>query len=390
MIPSAGTPIKIRDILTAASTSCDLQKKVGEMIVARYAFAVNSGTTAFYIILRALKGLCDKKGLCKDEIILPAYTAPSLILPIKKAGLRYRLVDMSLDTFNMDIEKTSEATSDNTLAVLGVHMFGLPMDISGLNSRLKTQNSKLFVIDDAASSFGTKKGNNCCGALCDAGFISFNRGKNLSTVSGGIIVTDDDEFARAVSREIDGLPQPGLMARTKIALKALALSYAVRPWFYTMLRKAISKFKYTTLHEDFDSFRYTGFQEALGCSLLKRAEGIFNDREAKGLMLYEGLKNISGIRLPRLPGGWRVVFNQFPLLVEDAQKRMSVIDALLAEGLEATVLYDKSINRIYGVAGDYPNAEYMADRLVLIPVHHYVPAGSLQRAVRTIERTLNR
>ena len=377
MIPSAGTPIKIRDILTAATTPCDLQKKVGEMIGVKHAFAVNSGTTAFYVILCALKGLYNK-----NEVILPAYTAPSLVLPIKKAGLQYRLVDMSLDTFNMDLERTSEAINDNTLAILGVHMFGLPMDISSLDS-------KLFVIEDAASAFGTKKGDRYGGSFGNVGFISFNRGKNLSTVAGGIIVTDDDALAQAVSRAINGLPYPGLNARLKMVLKALALSYAVRPWFYTMLRKAISKFKYTTLHEDFDSFRYAGFQEALGCSLLKRAEGIFKDRESKGLMLYEGLKNVSGVRLPRLPKGWRVVFNQFPLLVKDAPKRMSVIAALLAEGLEATVLYDKAINKIYGIAGEYPNAEYMADRLVLIPVHHYVPAGSLQRAVRTIERTLN-
>lgn len=379
MIPSAGTPIKFGDILNSVIHSSDFEARIKKMLGIRHAFAVNSGTTALYIILRALKKLSDK-----DEIILPAYTAPSLTLPIKKAGLKYRLVDMSLDTLNMDTGKTAAAVSDKTLTILYVHMFGLPVEIDRMNGRNNT-----FVIEDAASSFGTKKGLRFTGTFGDIAFISFNRGKNLSTVTGGIIVTDNEKLAGLIRNEIEKLPSHSFSGKTRLFLKSIALSYAVRPWFYTVFRKAISRFKYTSLHDDFNSFRYVAFQGALGCSLLKRAEDIFHVREEKGKVIHDAFSRIKGIRCPEIPAGWRVVFNQFPIIVENAEKRMRVFEAINRMGVESTILYDKPIHKIYGYnGGSFPNAEYISERLVLIPVHHYVKNETLYKVVETVERVV--
>ncbi len=379
MIPSAGTPVKVTDILATAFHSCDLEEKIKKMLGGRHAFMVNSGTTAFYMILRALKRLSDK-----DEVILPAYTAPSLTLPIKKAGLKYRLVDISLDTFNMDTEKTSAAVSDRTLAILSVNMFGIPVELEKINLSKDT-----CVIDDAASSFGTKKGYKFTGTFGDIGFISLNRGKNLSTVTGGIIVTNNEKLAELVRDEIRQLPSHSPSSKAKIFFKAAALSYAVRPWFYTLFRGMISQFKYTTVHEDFESFQQTSFQRALGCSLLRRSERIFVDREDKGRLLHDAFIHVNGIRCPKIPDGWRVVFNQFPVIIEDAEKRMKVFDAINSTGLESTILYDKPIHRIYSNGSEsYPNAEYIADRLVLIPVHHYVDNPSLYMVVEAVKKVI--
>ncbi|KPJ99496.1 MAG: hypothetical protein AMK71_09680 [Nitrospira bacterium SG8_35_4] len=379
MVPSAGTPVTVPDILSSAVSSSDLQECMKRMLGVRHAFTVNSGTTAFFMILRALKSLSDK-----NEIILPAYTAPSLTLPIKKAGLHYRLVDISPDTFNMDTELTAAAVSDRTLAILCVNMFGIPVEIDSIRIPEDTH-----VIEDAASSFGTRKGGRLSGVFGDTGFISLNRGKNLSAVTGGIIVTDNDRLANLIGDEIGGLPHRQFPERAKIFLKAIALSYAVRPWCYTLLKRAISRFKYTTVHEDFESFRHTRFQGALGCVLLKRAEEIFHGREEKGRFLHDAFSNVRGIRRPSMPDGWRVVFNQFPIIVEDAKKRPSVLDAINSTGLEATMLYDKPIHKIYGNGKEsHPHAEYMADRLVLIPVHHYVKTAMLYRAVEAVKKAV--
>ena len=378
MIPSAGTPIRLGEIARACFSPDDFEEKMRRVLGVRHAFAVNSGTTAFYLILRALKRL-SRRG----EVVLPAYTAPSLILPVQKAGLEYRLADISLDTFNMDISKAAGALGGDTLAVLCVHMFGLPMEM-GKPEEL----GGAFVIEDAASSFGTKIGGRFSGTAADAGFISFNRGKNLSTAAGGFITTGNEALAAALRDETGGLASSGRMKRAGICLKAFGLSLAVRPWFYTVFRQALSGFRHTSLHEGFESFRYTRFQGALGCLLLKRSEEIFRGRKEKGAMLHEALRHEKGIRLPVLPEGCDIVFNQFPLLVEDPKKRMAVLRAVEKAGLEATILYDRPIHKIYGGPQGYPNAEYMAERLVLIPVHHYVTPGSLGRAVEAVRRAL--
>lgn len=379
MIPSAGTPLKITDIIKASISSCDFEDKIKSMLGVRYVFTVNSGTTSLYVILNALKRLFNK-----NEVILPAYTAPSLILPIKKAGLKYRLVDVSLKTFNMDVKEALDAVDDNTLTLLCIHMFGIPIDMSGMQDI-----KDICIIEDAASSFGTRKESKFTSTFGDIGFISFNRGKNLSLISGGIIVTDNDKFADAIANEIKKLPSLDFYGKVSIYLKAVGLSYAVRPWCYTLMNSIISNFKYTSLHDDFISFQYTDFQRSLGCLLTDKSAQIFSDRETKGRLLYNALKDINGIRLPLISDGWKVVFNQFPFLVEDAGKRSKVLNAIIDSGLEATILYDKPIHKIYNYEiQNYPNAEYMANRLVLIPVHHYVSARKLYEVVESIKDTL--
>ncbi|MBI5682441.1 MAG: DegT/DnrJ/EryC1/StrS family aminotransferase [Deltaproteobacteria bacterium] len=379
MIPSAGTPLKLIDIIKASVCSCDFEANIRKMLSVKYAFTVNSGTTALYVILSVLKRLSNK-----NEIILPAYTAPSLILPIKKAGLKYKLADVSLETFNMDVNEALNMADDNTLAILCIHMFGIPLDMSGMRDM-----EGVCVIEDAASSFGTRKENKFTSTFGDIGFISFNRGKNLSIISGGLIVTDSDRFADIISDEIKKLPSLDFYAKVGIYLKAVGLSYAVRPWFYTIMNGAVSNFKYTSLHEEFHSFHYTDFQRSLGCALIKKSGRIFSDRERKGRLLYGALKDINGIRLPLIPDGWNVVFNQFPFLVEDEGKRLKLVNAVINSGLEATILYDKPIHKIYNSENqNYPNAEYMASRLVLIPVHHYVTERKLYKVVESIKDAL--
>src|SRR3989339_223622 len=147
MIPSTGTPVTIPDILQATFTSSDFEAEMRRLLGVKHVLTANSGTTSFYVILLALKRL-----LGGDEIIMPAYTAPSLVLPIKKAGLNYRLVDVSLETFNMDLSKALEAVTDKTMAMLCIHMFGLPLLIDKLREQ-----TDVFLLEDAASSFGTSK-----------------------------------------------------------------------------------------------------------------------------------------------------------------------------------------------------------------------------------------
>ena len=373
----------IKELITAWIRSCDFEGEIKKRLGVRHCFTVNSGTTAFYVILNALKKLSDK-----EEVLLPAYTAPSLILPIRKAGLKYRLVDISLHTFNMDTQRTLESISKDTLAILLIHMFGIPMEVE------KVRDVKgAFVIEDAAPSFGTRRETRFSSTFGDMGFISFNRGKNLSTVSGGMIVTNNEVLAQAVRGEVEELPSPNPLTKAKICLKAFGLSFAVRPWFYTIFRNGISMFKDTTLHQDFDSFQYTSFQGSLGGSLLERSAEIFSGREEKGRMLYEELKNIRGVRLPEMPDGWNIVFNQFPFLVENADQRKSVVEEVVRAGIEATILYENPIHKIYddfikSNPGGYPNAEYLAERLVLIPVHHYVGVKDLHRVVEAVRKTL--
>jgi dTDP-4-amino-4,6-dideoxygalactose transaminase len=391
MIPSVGTPIGFKDILNGFLTrkACaDFTKTIANQTRRKHVLLANSGTTAYFLILKALQRLSNKK-----EVILPAYTAPSLILPIQKAGLIPRLCDIDLKTFNMDLTALPGTMSDDTLAITIVHMFGLPQWFESAVQEDEFSKSS-FIIEDLASAQGATLNGRPVGSFGDVSFVSFNRGKNFATLTGGAVGTDQEDISRLVMEEGKRyLLQPAFMKRIGIILKAIALSLAVRPWFYTMFRSFIAQFKYQGLHDDFAMHAYTRFQAGMGNSALQKSCFIFEKRFENGLHLHRALAGVDGITIPVITDGSIPVFNQFPLLIDNQARRDIIFKALVARGIEATILYPKPIHRIYNLGYDrtkdpFPNATYLARRIILIPTHPFVKKRHLQKAVDTIIRNV--
>jgi perosamine synthetase len=391
MIPSVGTPIACWDIFNGFFERYSLETFAGTIAKEagrRYCLFANSGTAAFFLILEALKKLSNRKG-----VILPAYTAPSLILPIRRAGLIPRLCDIDLTTFNMDVAALSQIITDDTLAITLVHMFGLPQGFSQNKGQAPFRD--IFLIEDLASAQGTTIYGKAVGSLGDVSFMSFNRGKNFSTVNGGAILVDREDIARIVGSESTRyLQRPSLKTQLGIIGKAIVLSLAVRPWFYTIFRSLIAPFKYQGLHQTFALSAYTRFQAGMGDAALRsKGEWISDRRFQHGLYLHRALSRVRGINLPVIPDGAIPVFNQFPLLVKDPVLRNRIVNRLIKGGIEATTLYPEPIHTIYDLGYDrepdpFPNATYLARRLILIPTHPYVTETHLKKAVEIIQKYL--
>jgi dTDP-4-amino-4,6-dideoxygalactose transaminase len=409
MIPSIGTPIGVGDLWKGLfGEDPDLVEVFKRYAGIRHCYFVNSGTTAFYLILRALKTLSKRR-----KVVLPAYTAPSLILPIRKAGLEPALSEVSLETFNVDVERLGEYVDEETLCVLPVHMFGVPCDMAGVEKVARSKGA--FVVEDAASSLGSELDGRPTGTFGDVGFYSFNRGKNLTTLTGGCIITDSDRLAQLVEKEVGGLPKSSVLSRALIPGKTAVLALAVRPLVYTLLYPIVARFKYTELHTEFDSFACTKFQARMGTSLFRRVEEtVFRRREENGVFLYTSLTGIEGIRLPenqfnseeqrsrgeiRNPQSAirnrRVVFNQFPLLFEEEAVRDTLHRKIRKElKIETTILYPDPIHKIYDLGYDlnrdpFPNATYLARRLLLIPTHPLIRRKMLEEIVDLVKEHMD-
>lgn len=388
IIPPAGTPVGLIDIARALLARNGIERftrVLRDYTGRKFILFTNSGTTAYYLILRVLKRLCGD-----GEVFLPAYTAPSLILPVRKAGLEPRLWDVDIDTFNADPSQLPSLVTNRTIAITVVHMYGLPVwfDREGEEGFRK---SGILLIEDLASALGSRMGSRPLGSFGDVSFISFNRGKNLSTFRGGAILTDREDLYRLLLEEGKALPPPSPAVKFSILLKTIALSFAVRPWFYTVFRGLISRYRYTQLHRDFEAFQYTNFQAGLGAFLLQKGERIFQRRYENGIYLLTLLSGIKGIRLPVIPEDSRPAFNQFPLLVEDPVRRNAIHRGLVEEGIEATTLYPDPIHRIFKMfrgEDPFPNATYISKRLLLIPPHPYVDGKALEKVRMVIERHL--
>jgi len=392
-MPTAGTPYQFADIARAArglaesrKIQDDFRRSLQHYLGVENLLLVNSGTTACFLLLELFKKIrtSDKR----NEIILPAYTAPSLLLPIRAAGLKAVLVDTDPQTFNLDIHKISRAVTPQTLAVMPVHMFGLPVNVARIIETIAGED--IFVCEDAASSLGSNIGGQQTGAIAPFGFYSLNRGKNVSTMAGGIITWKDPQYSELLAELAADLPPVSRQTEFLMWLKFLGLSLAVRPLGYTLLSKIISKYKYTTLHTHFDSYAYTNMQAAIGKNLWRRIDELTDRRIENGRQLLRIFANRPAYTIPEILPEARAAFNQFPVIIHDLNLRTRLQNQLLEAGLETTLLYEKPLHHIFPelnpcTSDNFPNATYLAEHLLLIPPHVQISTARLTQVRKIVE-----
>ena len=256
-IPIVGCPIGLRDfpfnLLSIIKKTCQgqLGDALSRLLNVRYVYFTNSGTSSLYIVLQILK---EERG--KNEVIVPAYTAPSLITVIREAGLKPVLCDISLNDFNMDADLLPAVVSEQTLCVLGVHMFGI---VNKELPRLKSRFPHIFIIEDCAQSLGSKIDAMFVGNSADVSIFSFNRGKNLPTYGGGCIATNSQRISEKIIEENKRIKGLAIAQRALIPFKILGLSLAVRPLVYGLAYQFICRFKDVTLPKGFEVSRYSDF-----------------------------------------------------------------------------------------------------------------------------------
>ena len=353
----------------------------------KHAIAVGNGTTALYVTLCAMKELKPDR----DEVILPAYTVPTLTLAFTRAGLKTVLCDVERDTFNMDPESMTSVVTDRTLAIIPVHMFGFPCTLE--KAALIKRERGVFVLEDACQAPGARLHGRRVGSIGDAGFFSLCKGKNMSTFHGGIVVTDNDLLAEKIRKIVEELPPRGIVYRLSIPAVLTAFSFAMRPWFYGMFYTHIAHFKSTTVHAQFYPSVYNGFMAGVGNAILPRLEEWNRIRLTNGQALMDGLKGDEGLILPRIIEGADPVFNHVPLVFYDRTRMEKTQNRLWEKGIDTGRMYERPINHIYDWLGyerepePFPNAAFIAPRLLTLPSHPYLDEKIISQMIETIKST---
>jgi dTDP-4-amino-4,6-dideoxygalactose transaminase len=350
----------------------------------RYAFPVSSGTAALYLILKAIM---PRPG--RTEVVLPAYTAGSLVVAIRKAGLVPVPADISLRDFNGDARAMASAVSERTLAVVAVHMFGIGMDtISDLKRSI---GSGAVLIEDCCQAMGSSIGSKTVGALGDVSFFSFGRGKNLSACGGGCIMTDDGSLARSLDAVTGGLRPAGHLAVARQLAAAAAVGLAVNPWIYGLLGPVVSRFKETAPPLDFDIAQISGFQAALALAGIAGLRDAVSRRNEHGGFLMKELRDLPGLRLPEPGHGDRPAYNRFPVLFEDRLRLERALDAVRRAGAEGSRMYSRPLHHMFDLGrrkDELPNACYLAERLITLPVYPSVDRRAIAAMAEAVRRSV--
>lgn len=234
--------------LTEFSKTREFARMVAEYTGSKHGFILSNGTVTMTTALWAC-GL--KPG---DEVLVPDYTMVATANAAVLMGCKVKFVDISRDTLCMDFQKMVEAISLHTKAVMLVTINGrYPKNLEEFVSYCRAR--KIWLIEDAAQSLGSRLDGRHLGTFGDIGSFSFSMPKIITTGQGGALVTDNDELAEKIAKLRDfGREKPG------------ADHYLTQGW----------------------NFKFTDLQAVIGIEQMKKVPARVERKKAIG-MLYEKL-----------------------------------------------------------------------------------------------------
>lgn len=184
--------------MTEGPKTHEFEDKVAQYVGARHAIATTSCSTALQVCIDVMD---VGPG---DEVIVPDFTYPVTADVVRLVGASPILVDVERSTYNIDPQEVAKAITSNTKGIIPVSLFGNPLDMSPLYE-LKEEHD-LFIVEDAACSIGARFGDLKTGSAADMTCFSFHPRKVITTGEGGMITTNDDDYAdRALKRKKFGM-----------------------------------------------------------------------------------------------------------------------------------------------------------------------------------------
>ncbi len=337
-ISSAGKYIPVFEEKFAAECHC------------KYGIACINGTVALHLGLAAL-GLGPG-----DEVILPTFTMIATINAVTYTGATPVLIDSEPNTWNMDVEQLAGKITPKTKVIMPVHTYGHPVDMDPL--RELAEKHGIFVLEDAAEAHGAEYKGRRAGGLGHAGGFSFYANKIITTGEGGMITTNNAEFAEICQN-----------------LRDHAFSTERHFWH-----------KYIGFN-----YRMTNLQAAVGVAQTERLNEFVEARRRNAALYTELLKDIPGLVTPPEAGWAKNVYWMYSLLVEDefGMTRDQLRAYLARHGIETrTFFIPMHLQPIYYEAfkgQHYPVAEMLCRRGFYLP-----SASSLtERQIRYITQTIH-
>ena len=334
----------------------ELERQVADLGDSRFAIACASGTDALILSLLSL-GIGTG-----DEVITTPFSFFATAGAIYRVGARPVFVDIDPSSYNLDPAKIEDVITDQTRAVMPVHLFGQCAEMEPIWRT--AVRCGLTVVEDACQAIGARYRGRCAGVLGTVGCFSFFPTKNLGGAGdGGIITTDDAELADRLKRlrvhgDIGGYQHREVGMNSRL----------------DALQAAILRAKIPHLHE-----WNTARQD--------------NARRYGELFRYYGL--LDAIELPAVLPERQHVFNQYTIRVRGG-RRDEMITTLRENDIGCGVYYPIPLHLQECFAhlgyqeGDFPEAELAVREVVSLPIFPELGAIRQETVVRTIAAALGR
>ena len=328
----------------------------------KYAVMVNSGSSANLLIMAALRYTQNDKINIPEgaEIIVPAVSWSTTYYPLQQYGLKLKFVDIDLNTLNYDLTALSQAVTDQTRAIMVVNLLGNPNDFDVINNIIDGR--EIVMIEDNCESMGATFNGREAGTFGIAGSFSGFFSHHISTMEGGICVTDDEELYHVM------------------------LSIRAHGW-----TRNLPKFNKVTGEKSDDSFeesfrfvlpgynlRPLEMSGAIGREQLKKLPSLIQGRRKNGKLVQQKLGDHPRFMIQQEIGNSS--WFGFSLVLRDPAtgSRQQLVKELLDAGFEVRPIVTGNFakNEVmkyfnYTVHSELRNSDYIDTHGLFIGNHHY-------------------
>jgi len=343
-------------MLTLHIFTKEFENQFAKLCNVKNSIAVNSGTSALEISLRALNVKAS------DEVLVPTNTFTATAATVIFAGAKLKLTDINPETLCLDLDNVQKNVTSKTKAVIAVHIGGLICpEIEEIREFCRER--KIFLVEDAAHAHGSKINQKTAGSLGDSGCFSFYPTKVMTTGEGGMITTNSDEIAE----------------------KARILRDQGKENFNSSI---VVELGY--------NWRMPEISAAIGLAQIKRLPEIIEKRNMIARYYDEALKDIEGIKTSVTPPNILNNYYKYVVFLEDGLDREKVKDKLRAEGVKCSgevywpPLHLQPIyKKLLGTKeGDFPYAEDACKRMLCLPLYAQMTIEDAKYVVDKLRKTM--
>lgn len=345
-------------------------------------FLVSSGKAALTVILKALAAANARR-----RVVIPAYTCFSVPSAIVRAGLEVVLCDVDPQTLDFDFGELQGLLKENVLCVLPTHLFGLTAD-AGRVKRM-CEGKGIVVVEDAAQSMGASSDGALIGTIGDVAFFSLGRGKNLTSGTGGIILTKSSALSQAIAAEYAILPETPRSETLRNWVELLVMRFFIHPMLYWLpAGLPFLGLGETKFYTDFPICRMDNLRACQLRGWDQRLNRANRQRAACASRLIEELDLSQRDAQPITDADG--VYLRLPVLVRNRESKEAVCRRSRELGAGLSPNYPTTIQEIPQLQGRIavracPGAQEIVDRLVTLPTHEFVNEQDRRKIEQILE-----
>jgi len=378
----------------------ELEEEFKKYLGVKYAISFNSGRSALIAILEAI----DIRG--GDEVLLQAFTCNAAVNPILNKGAKPVFVDID-DTLNLDPDDLKKKIALKSKAVMIQHTFGWPAQIEEILKIAKANN--LYLIEDCAHALGAKYQGKFCGTFGDAAFFSFGRDKVISSVFGGMVITNNEKMGERIKEFRDKLDYPSNFWIFQQLLHPILINCLILPAYglnqhlgrlllgafhkLSILSKSVyKKEKRGEIPEYFPKCLPNALA-TLALNQFRKLER-FNEHRRKATSFYEKELKNAGFNLPlaKSQEGREPIFMRYPILVnfdtDEILQKLRAKKIFLDDGWRKSPVVppDTNIDKMGYLSGSCPQAEKVAQSILNLPTHINISQKEAKKIVDFLKK----